>query len=348
MPETVPRLTAAGLDVVVESGAGQFAYAPDAAYAAAGAIVPTGDPFSNAAAVLSVAPLTPAQAEHIPSGVVTISFLQPAAERDLIAVLTARKINAFSLDRLPRITRAQPMDALSSQALVAGYRAVLVAAERLPRFFPMFMTAAGTVPPARVLVLGAGVAGLQAIATARRLGAVVEAYDVRAAAAEEVRSLGGTFIDLGLETQEGGGGGYAREQSADFLARQRELTGAHVADADIVITTAAIPGRPAPRLVTTDMVERMRAGSVVVDLAAESGGNCELSQPGEQVRHGDVIVWGARNIWSDLPDHASRLYSSNVAALLLLMTRSEGVIAPDLSDEVLAGCCVTYEGEVRA
>lgn len=347
VPETVPRLTAAGLDVVVESGAGQFAYAFDTAYRAAGAIVLAGDPLSNAAAVLSVAPLTPAQAEQVPSGAVTISFLQPAAERDLIAVFTERKISAFSLDRLPRITRAQPMDALSSQALVAGYRAVLVAAERLPRFFPLFMTAAGTVPPARVLVLGAGVAGLQAIATARRLGAVVEAYDVRAAAAEEVRSLGATFIDLGLETQEGGGG-YAREQSADFLARQHELIGAHVADADIVITTAAIPGRPAPRLVTTDMVERMRAGSVVVDVAAESGGNCELSQPGEQVRYGDVIVWGARNIWSDLPDHASRLYSSNVAALLLLMTRSEGVIAPDLSDEVLAGCCVTYEGEVRA
>jgi NAD(P) transhydrogenase subunit alpha len=250
------------------------------------------------------------------------------------------------MDLVPRISRAQSMDALSSQALVAGYRAVLVAADRLPKFFPLFMTAAGTVPPARVLVLGAGVAGLQAIATARRLGAVVEAYDVRAAAAEEVRSLGATFVELELDTQEGEGG-YARQQSDDFLRRQRELIGARVATADAVITTAAVPGRRAPVLVTADMVKAMRPGSVVVDLAAETGGNCELSRPGEEIDHGGVTIWGARNVPSTMPVHASQLYAKNVANLILLMTGEGGTVQPDFDDEILAGCCVTHAGEVR-
>jgi NAD(P) transhydrogenase subunit alpha len=347
VPEAVPRIVRAGLEVIVEAGAGRHAFATDDDFRQAGAVISPGESLdlTEAALVASVQPLTVAQASELAEGTVTISFLQPAAEADLVAVYADRKVTAFSLDLVPRITRAQAADALSSQALVAGYRAVLVAAERLPKFFPLFMTAAGTVPPARVLVLGAGVAGLQAIATSRRLGAVVEAYDVRAAAAEEVRSLGAQFVELELESQEGAGG-YAREQSEEFLTRQRELIGARVAASDVVITTAAVPGRPAPRLVTTEMVEGMRAGSVVIDLAAESGGNCELSRPGEEIRHHDVLVWGARNIWSDMPAHASKLYASNVVALLQLMTK-DGEVRPDLDDEVLAGCCVTHAGAVR-
>jgi NAD(P) transhydrogenase subunit alpha len=245
------------------------------------------------------------------------------------------------------------MDALSSQALVAGYRAALIAADRLPRFFPLAMTAAGTVPPAMVLVLGAGVAGLQAIATARRLGAVVEAYDVRAAAAEEVRSLGARFVELELESQEGAGG-YARAASDDFLARQRALIGQHVAAADVVITTAAVPGRVAPVLVSADMVGAMRPGSVIVDLAAETGGNCELSIAGEEVVHGGVLVYGARDIASSMPDHASKLYARNVSELLLLLHKGRDVdapadapLVPDFDDEIVAGSCVTYAGAVR-
>jgi NAD(P) transhydrogenase subunit alpha len=237
------------------------------------------------------------------------------------------------------------MDALSSQALVAGYRAVLVAAERLPKFFPLFMTAAGTVPPAKVLVLGAGVAGLQAIATARRLGAQVEAYDVRAAAAEEVRSLGARFVELDLPTLEGAGG-YAREMTEERAQTQRELLAPHVMAADVLITTAAVPGREAPLLVERTAVEGMAAGSVVVDLAAESGGNVEGSVPGEEVTVGQTLVWGGRNVPSQLPVHASKLYSTNVTELLLLMT-SDGEVTPDFSDEIVEGTCVTHDGVVR-
>lgn len=345
VPDTVSGLIAEGWSVTVEAGAGEGAHVADAAFRSAGA-----DIAARAADVLpaidvlaAVGPPEPATVRRLRPGAMVVGLLAPAAEPDLTRALRDAGLTAFALDQVPRISRAQAMDALSSQALVAGYRAVLVAADRLPRFFPLFMTAAGTVPPARVLVLGAGVAGLQAIATARRLGAVVEAYDVRAAAAEEVRSLGASFVELDLETQEGGGG-YARAQSADFLDRQRALIGDHVADADVVITTAAIPGRPAPRLVDRAMVERMRAGSVVVDLAAESGGNCELSRAGAEIRHGDVLVWGAANIFSQLPSHASKLYAANVAALLRLV----GVGGePDLADEILRGCCVVHAGEVR-
>ena len=240
---------------------------------------------------------------------------------------------------MPRISRAQSMDALTSQALVAGYRATLVAAERLPRFFPLFMTAAGTVAPARVLVLGAGVAGLQAIATARRLGAVVEAYDVRPASFDEVRSMGATFIHLDLEAVEGAGG-YAREMTEERAARQRDLLTPFVGASDAVITTAAVPGRPAPLLVTTAMVEAMRPGSVLVDLAAESGGNCELSRPGEDVEHHGVLVHGMRDAASAMPVHASQLYARNLVSLLLLMT-DDGQVVPDFDDEVVAAACVT-------
>lgn len=345
VPDAVTRLVAAGAEVVVEAGAGRSAYVSDAAYEAAGATVVNADALADADVVLGVRALEPVQvARYLPPNATTISLLQPTLELDSVKALRDRGATVFSLDLLPRISRAQSMDALSSQALVTGYRAALVAAQRLPRFFPLAMTAAGTVPPATVLVLGAGVAGLQAIATARRLGAVVEAYDIRAAAAEEVRSLGARFVELALETQEGSGG-YAREVGADFLERQRELIGAHVAAADAVITTAAIPGRPAPTLVTAEMVAAMKPGSVVVDLAAESGGNCELSVAGEEIWVGEVLVWGGKNVASSMPEHASRLYARNVSELLLLMMK-DGVLAVDLDDEIVAGTCVMRSGNV--
>lgn len=339
-PDALPALVEAGLEVVVESGAGRHAYASDEAYAQAGATIHSGDVLADTDAVVTVSPLTLDQARRLKPGAVLIGFL-PAAQAELIAVLKAGQVLAFAMERVPRISRAQSMDALSSQALVGGYRAALVAAERLPRFFPLFMTAAGTVPPAKVLVLGAGVAGLQAIATARRLGAVVEAYDVRPSSADEVRSMGATFIDLGLEALEGTGG-YAREMAEDRAARQQELLTPYVSASDAVITTAAVPGRPAPLLLTTAMVETMKPGSVVVDLAAESGGNCELSQPGVDVIHRGVTVWGAQDVPSAMPVHASQLYARNVSSLLLLMTK-DGRVEPDFEDEIVASSCVTRE-----
>ncbi len=347
VPDSLGRLKTRGVEAVVERGAGERALFPDAAYEEKGArlVASAAEALGGAEVVCKVQAPTPEEASLLREGSALISFLQPAAELELIAVLAARRITAFSLDLLPRISRAQSMDALSSQATVSGYEAVLIAASRLPRFFPMFMTAAGTVPPAKVLVLGAGVAGLQAIATARRLGAVVRAYDVRSAAADEVRSLGATFVELALEAQEGTGG-YAGEQSEDFLARQRQLIGKEVAAADVVITTAAIPGRKAPVLVTAEMVADMAPGSVIVDLAAETGGNCELSRPGEEVDSNGVIVHGVQNLPSSMATHASFLYSRNVSELLRLMTK-EGEFSPDFSDEIVAGTCVTHAGEVR-
>uniref|UniRef100_UPI0038B2E440 NAD(P) transhydrogenase subunit alpha n=1 Tax=Lentzea tibetensis TaxID=2591470 RepID=UPI0038B2E440 len=343
VPETVAPLVEAGLTVLVQEGAGRHAHAVDAAYRAAGASVVPDDPVGDVNVVLSVQPLTVDQARNLRQGDITISFLSPATEPDLVRLYAERGVTSFSFDLLPRVTRAQSMDALSSQALVAGYRAVLIAAERLPRFLPMFTTAAGTVPPAKVLVLGAGVAGLQAIATARRLGAVVEAYDIRAAAAEEVRSLGARFLELDLEKQDGV---YASAQSEEFLERQRELIGERVAASDVVITTAAVPGRRAPVLVTTDMLKAMTPGSVVVDGAAESGGNCAGSVPGEDTWVGEVLVHGALNLPSGMPVHASKLYARNVLNLLKPML-VDGAVVPDMTDEVLAGCCVTHDGVVR-
>jgi NAD(P) transhydrogenase subunit alpha len=345
VPDVLGKLTAAGFEVVVESGAGAKAYYSDEAYDVAGATVRDSDVLGDADVVVSVQPLAVEQAARLREGAVTISFLPAGQELDLVRMLAERRVTAFSLELLPRISRAQSMDALSSQALVAGYRCALIAAEKLPRFLPMFMTAAGTVAPAKVLVLGAGVAGLQAISTARRLGAVVEAYDVRSAAGEEVRSLGAKFVELELETLEGAGG-YAREMTEERAQRQRQLLAPHVAGADALITTAAVPGRRAPLLVTTEMVEGMKPGSVVVDLAAESGGNVELSRPGEEVWHRGVLVWGARNPASEMPVHASQLYARNVVNLLLLMSE-DGVVRPDFGDEIVAGCCVTHNGEIR-
>jgi NAD(P) transhydrogenase subunit alpha len=350
VPDAVSKLTDAGYQVVIEAGAGRHAFATDKAYADAGAEVRDGEVLGDADVVLSVQPLTVGQVGRLREGAVTISFLPTGAGADLgtVRALRDRRVSSFAVELLPRISRAQSMDVLSSQALVAGYQAVLVAAERLPRFLPMFMTAAGTVAPAKVLVLGAGVAGLQAISTARRLGAVVEAYDVRTAAAEEVRSLGARFVELDLEALEGAGG-YAREMTEDRAGRQRELLAPHVAAADALITTAAVPGRAAPLLVTADMVAGMRPGSVVVDLAAESGGNVEGSKPGEEIWQEGVLVWGARNVPSRMPVHASQLYARNLVNLTLLMTAEGGAgqLRPDFEDEIVTGCCVTHAGEIR-
>ena len=346
VPDTATKLAAAGLQVAVQAGAGEAAYLTDAMYEAAKATVVADAPtlLKDADAVLKVQPPTPAETKLLNRGAVLISFLQPATQSDAVRALAAQGVTAFSLELVPRISRAQSMDALSSQASASGYKSVLMAAERLGKVFPMMMTAAGTVAPARVLVMGAGVAGLQAIATARRLGAVVSAYDVRPAVKEEVQSLGATFVELPLESQEGQGG-YAREQSEEFLRKQRELIGEYIAKSDVLITTAAVPGRRAPLLVTGDMVRGMRPGSVIVDLAAESGGNVELTKPGEEIDVNGVTIVGTRNVPSTMPLHASQLYARNVANLLLHLVK-DGAINLDFADEITKGACVTHGGEV--
>jgi proton-translocating NAD(P)+ transhydrogenase subunit alpha len=343
VPELVEKLTSIGYDVAVEPGAGEGALHADEDYVEAGAQV-VKEPWQGAEVVVSVNPLDPAVISRLRQGTATISFL-PTGSLDVITDLRDGWITSFAMELVPRISRAQSMDALSSQALVAGYRCAIVAAGLLRRFLPLNMTAAGTVPPAQVVVLGAGVAGLQAIATAKRLGAVVKAYDVRAAAAEEIRSMGAVAIELELETLEGSGG-YAREMTEDRARRQRELLTPFIADADALITTAAVPGRQAPMLVTREMVEQMSPGSVVVDLAAESGGNVEGSEPGRVVRVGNAQVWGGANVPAQMPGPASRLYAQNVVNLVTLMTNDEAY-APDFDDEIVAGSCVTHDGAVR-
>jgi len=346
VPEVATRLAKTGVEVVVQSGAGAEARFSDEDYVQAGATVAADASAALAGAdfVAHVQPLSVDEAALLPEGVSVMSFLQPVSSTDVVQALAARGATVYSLDLLPRISRAQSMDALSSQATVAGYRAGLSAAEHLAKFFPMFMTAAGTVPPAKVLVMGAGVAGLQAIATARRLGAVVRAYDVRAAAKEEVQSLGAKFVELGLETQDGAGG-YAKEQSAEYLAKQQELLAAEVAASDVVITTAQIPGRKAPILVTESMVRGMSEGAVIVDMAADSGGNCELSVAGEDVRVDGVTVVGLANPPSSMPTHASFLYARNIANFLGLVV-TDGQLVPDFDDEIVAGTCVVRAGTV--
>ena len=350
-PETVTQLAGLGLDVLIEAGAGAAAGHSDHEYDLAGArIVPTLD-HGDLDILAHVRPLEPATAKALKRGAVTVGLASPASELGTVQALADGGVTSFALELVPRISRAQSMDALSSQALVAGYRCVLEAAIRLPRFFPLYMTAAGTVPPARVLVLGAGVAGLQAIGTAKRLGARVSANDIRPASADEVASMGGTFIKLDLETAEASGG-YARELSADRGALQRELLAPHVAQADVLITTAAVPGRRAPLLVSRQMVQGMRPGSVVVDLAAESGGNVEGAVPGEDILvptadgQGHVTLVGLKDAPSAMASDASRLYAKNVANLLALMTR-DGTVAPDFDDDVIAGACLTHDGGVR-
>ncbi len=350
-PETVAQMTKLGVGVLIESGAGTAAGHPDAAYMEAGASVVAELPVAELDVYCHVRPLTPERAAQMHPEMITIGLAAPAAELPTVAALAKAGVTAFALELVPRISRAQSMDALTSQALVSGYRVVLEAAIRFPRFFPLYMTAAGTIPPARVLVLGAGVAGLQAIATAKRLGARVSAYDVRPASADEVTSMGGTFITLDLDAVEGVGG-YARELSEDRSIRQRELLAPHVAAADVLITTAAIPGRPAPLLVTSEMVAGMRMGSIVIDLAAESGGNVEGVVAGQDVSvrtladDGFVTLVGMKDPASTMPADASRLYAKNVANLLALMTH-DGEVSPDFTDEVIAGACLTHAGEVR-
>ncbi|MEO5993602.1 MAG: Re/Si-specific NAD(P)(+) transhydrogenase subunit alpha [Arthrobacter sp.] len=348
-PETVRQLMDLGLDLVVESQAGTAAGYGNAAYAAAGASIVPELTAASLDVLLHVRPLEPETARELRPGTVTIGFASPGSELPGVDALAGAGVTSFALELVPRISRAQSMDALSSQALVSGYRAVLEAAVRYPRFFPLYMTAAGTIPPARVLVLGAGVAGLQAIGTAKRLGARVSANDIRAASAEEVASMGGTFIQLDLDAADGGGG-YARELGEDRAIRQRALLAPHVGAADILITTAAIPGRAAPLLVTTEMVGAMRAGSVVVDLAAESGGNVEGVIAGRDLQipvdGGSVTLVGLQDAASSMPSDASRLFAQNVANLLALMT-TEGKVVPDFDDEVVAGACLTHGGAVR-
>jgi len=346
VPDTATKLIAAGLQVSVQAGAGASAYLTDSVYQAAGVTVEADESalMKDAGAVLKVQPPDQSEVRLLPRGSVLVSFLQPATDAGIVRALAAQGVTAFSLELVPRISRAQSMDALSSQASASGYKAVLMAAEQLGKFFPMMMTAAGTVAPARVLVMGAGVAGLQAIATARRLGAVVSAYDVRPAVKEEVHSLGATFIELPLESQEGEGG-YAREQSEEFLRKQRELIGEHIAKSDVGITTAAVPGRRAPLLVTADMVKGMRPGSIIVDLAAESGGNVELTKAGSDVDVNGVMIMGRRNVPSTMPLHTSQLYARNVANLLLHLVK-DGAINLDFQDEITKGACVTHAGEI--
>jgi NAD(P) transhydrogenase subunit alpha len=352
VPDIISKLTKAGLDVVIESGAGVLAGFTDAEYTAAGATVKNGDVTSDADVVASVTALSPQQMKSLKKGALTISFLSPTTSVDSIEAAASAGVTALSLELVPRISRAQSMDALTSQALCAGVRASLVAGELSPRFFPLLMTAAGTVTPAQVVVLGAGVAGLQAIATAKRLGAVVSAYDVRASSADEVKSMGAKFITLELEALEGAGG-YAREMTEERAAKQRELLTPYLAAADVVITTAAVPGRAAPRLVTGPMVGAMKSGAVIVDLAAETGGNVEGSKPGETVTTSNgVVIWGGKDVPSQLPFHASMLFSRNVVNLLLLMTKSvdgkpTGDVVPDFSDEIIDAATLTFNGARR-
>ena len=352
VPDIISKLTKVGLEVVIETGAGVAAQYSDKQFSDAGAQVKSSDVIAGADVVLSVQPLNPAQMKTLKKGAITISFLSPTTSTDSIEAAISAGVTAISLEMVPRISRAQSMDALTSQALCAGYKASLVAAELSPKFFPLLMTAAGTITPAKVVVLGAGVAGLQAIATAKRLGAVVSAYDVRPASADEVKSMGAKFITLELEALEGAGG-YAREMTEERANKQRDLLTPYIAAADVLITTAAVPGRTAPRLVTAAMISQMAPGSVVVDLAAECGGNVEGSVAGEIITtSAGVKIWGGKDVPSQLAFHASMLFSRNVVNLLLLMSKSvdgkpTGVIEPDFSDEIIDSATITHNGLKR-
>lgn len=347
VPESVSKLAKAGLTIAVERGAGVSAHFADEAYAEAGAEL-VADARGDADIVCQVDPPTDADVAAMKEGAAVFSYLPHWDRPELLTALNARKLTAFGLEQIPRITRAQSMDILSSQATIAGYKAVLLAADRLPRILPMLVTAAGTLAPAKALVLGAGVAGLQAIGTAKRLGAVVEGFDVRLAAAEQIESLGATFIGRELldEASEDKGG-YAKEQAADKERKIQELVAAHAKESHFVVTTAAIPRRKAPILITEEAVKGMRPGSVIVDLAAETGGNCALTRAGEDVVVDGVTILGPRKLPATIPTHASQMFSRNVATLLLSMVE-EGDLKLDFEDEVVAGCCVTHGGETRS
>jgi len=345
-PDAVGQLVAGGLQVVVEQGAGDGAALPDDDYREAGAEVADAGTVAAAEVIVRVGRITPAEAAAMRRGQVLVGWVGPLVNPDLVQALAVAGVTAFGMESVPRVTRAQRMDALSSQATVSGYKAVLIAADHLPKFFPLLMTAAGTVAPARVLVLGAGVAGLQAIATARRLGAVVSSFDTRPVVKEQVQSLGATFVELPLDVDEAQDSrGYATVLSESQQEQQQRLLEEHIAASDVVVTTALVPGRPAPRLIPADAVQAMRTGSVIVDLAAETGGNCELSEPGESIVRYDVKILAPLNVPSTMAEHASQLYARNIQSLLGLMI-ADGELNLDFSDEVIAGACITRGGEI--
>jgi len=345
VPESVKKLVATGAEVGVETGAGVHAGFPDADYQTAGAsLMGRSDLLPEADVLACVNRPEPDDFAKLKQGAVVIGFLKPLDEPAALEPIISRKLTAFAVELVPRSTRAQSMDALSSMATIAGYKAVLIAAARLPRMFPMLMTAAGTVPPAKVLVLGAGVAGLQAIATAKRLGAVVEAYDVRAAAGQDVKSLGAKFLEVdlgGIETQDAGG--YAKELSPEALQRGRDMVAKHAAISDVIITTAQVPGRKAPLMVTEEAVNSMRPGTVIIDLATSTGGNVAFTKPGEDVDHNGVIILGPLNLPATVPGNASQLYSRNLTSFMALIN-DKGTLKIDMNDDILKGACVAYQG----
>ena len=345
VPEIADKLAAAGVRVLLERGAGLSAQFPDSAYRQVEWADSVATVLAASDVLLSVQPLRPSQIMGLHSGAVVVGFMQPHARLDEVRALRDRQITSFAMELVPRISRAQSMDALSSQAAVAGYKAVLIAANVLDRFLPMLTTAAGTIRPAQVLIVGVGVAGLQAIATARRLGAIVEAYDVRSATREQVKSLGAKFVETGVTAE--GSGGYARELSEAEKRQQQEALDARVALADAVITTAAVPGRRAPRIISRAAVERMKSGAVIIDIAAESGGNCELTQAGQTVVHQGVKIVGPVNLPAQLAFHASEMYSRNLYNFLKSAIGQGGTLAIDWQDEVFAQSCLTHAGAIR-
>ena len=344
VPEVATRLAALGARLLLERGAGTSARFPDALYKDVSFADSADAVLESTDLLLAVQPLDPALASRLKSGSTLIGFLAPHAQAALVRALRDRRVTSFAMELVPRISRAQSMDALSSQAAVSGYKAVLIGAAALDKFFPMLTTAAGTIRPATVLVIGAGVAGLQAIATARRLGAVVEAYDVRSATREQIKSLGAKFVETGVTAE--GAGGYARELTAEEKAKQQEVLDSRIAAADCVITTAGVPGRPAPRIIGRAAVERMKTGAVIVDLLAENGGNCELSRPGETVDHRGVRIIGPVNLPASVAFHASEMYARNLLNFIK-PALAAGVLTIDWNDEVFAASCVTHDGSIR-
>ncbi len=353
IPDTVARLVKQGVEVWIEAGAGELAFFTDAAYEAAGAkiIADTATLWGEADILLKVSPPQEredgrSETDLLREGAVLIGFLNPLGNPSVVQQLAERKVTAISMEMIPRTTRAQSMDALSSQASIAGYKAVLIGAAALPKYFPMLTTAAGTIAPAKVFIMGAGVAGLQAIATARRLGAVVEAFDIRPAVKEEVQSLGAKFVEVKLEEETTAAGGYAKEISEASKQRTQEVVAEHVKNADVVITTAQVPGRKAPILVTEDMVAQMKIGSVIVDIAAEQGGNCACTDPGKDIVWNGVTIIGPINLPSSMPVHASQLYSKNVTSLMQLLIKDKAMQL-NFGDDIINGACVTHAGEIR-
>lgn len=344
VPEVAGRLAKLGVSVAIEKEMGKSAYFLDAAYSQAQIVEDVTKLYQQADVVLKVQPPTEAEIELMKTGTVLIGFLAPHRYPERVAKLRDKQITSLAMELVPRISRAQSMDALSSQASVAGYKAVIMAADLASVFFPMLTTAAGTIRPAKVLIIGVGVAGLQAIATAKRLGAMVEAYDVRSATREQVLSLGAKFVEMDIKAE--GAGGYARELTAEEKQKQQEVLAKHVAAANVVITTAAVPGRPSPKIITKAMVAGMAPGSVVIDIASEGGGNCELTQPGEKVEHQGVLIYGPLNVPTQTPLHASEMYSKNLFNLLSLMIK-DGQLQIDWQDEVIVGSTLTHAGEIK-